>query len=354
MAKKDAVMEQIAGANISVTQTDWHVGGTALYYEYDAMLTLDPVAYNRFAFTGRSNINYSLDFRFRLADAVFYGEQAFGRNGVSATLCGVQMLIGEHFGTNVLYRRYAKDYHALYGMAWGENPRNNNEEGFYLGWNWTPGGRWAFSSYCDIFRFPWLRYRADAPTFGRDAMLQVDYTPSRNAKIYLQTRYREREENATEPPPVSDVTNVQTVSAKMVFVHQIIEGCGIGNHLEVKRRQKEGDSGNGYFIAQDAYFSFNTFPLRVTLRYAIFDTDDYDSRIYSFENDLQYSFSIPGFYGRGTRMFLLLKYSPGKHFDIRFKYATTYYTDRDVTGSGGNEIPGNRRSEVKLQMICKF
>lgn len=355
-AKKDAVTEQIAGANVSVTRTDWHVGATAVYYDYDAMLVPNPYIYNRFAFTGSSNANYGLDFRFRLGDAVFYGEQALSRNGAFATLCGIQMLIGEHFGVNVLYRNYAKNYHALYGMALGENSRNNNEEGFYLGWNWTPGGRWRFSSYCDVFRFPWLRYRADAPTFGRDALLQADYTPSRNTKMYLQARCKEREENATEPI-VGDVTGVRTASAKMVFSHQIVEGCGIGNHLEVKNYRKESVSSNGYFIAQDAYVTFSTFkryPLRITVRYAIFDTESYDSRIYSFENDMLYAFSIPGFSDRGTRAFLLLKYSPGKHFDLRFKYATTHYVDRDVIGSGLNEIRGSRYSEIKFQMVCKF
>ena len=240
-------------------------------------------------------------------------------------------------------------------MALGESSRNNNEEGFYFGWNWNPGGRWRFSSYCDIFRFPWLRYRADAPTYGRDVMLRADYLPSRNTKIYFQARYKEKEENAAEPL-VGDVTSVQTSSAKMVFSYRVIEGCGIGNHLELKNYRKESVSSNGYFIAQDAYFTFNAFryPLRITLRYAIFDTDDYDSRIYSYENDMLYAFSIPAFYDRGTRLYLLLKYSLGKHFDLRFKYATTNYTDRDVISSGLNEIRGNRNSEIKLQAVCKF
>ncbi len=355
-AKKDAVTEQISGANISVTRTDWHVGATAVYYEYDATLVPNPYIYNHFAFTGKSNADYGIDFRFRLGNAVFYGEQALGRNGASGMLYGVQMLIDEHFGANILYRRYAKDYHVSYGMALGENSRNNNEEGFYLGWNWNPGGQWRFSSYCDIFRFPWLRYRADAPTFGREAMLQADYTPSRNTKMYVLARFKEKEENMSESV-VGDVTDVRTTSAKMVFSHQIVEGCGIGNHLEVKNYRKEDISSNGYFIAQDAYVTINTFkryPLRITLRYAIFDTDSYDSRIYSFENDMLYAFAVPAFYDRGTRLYLLMKYSLGKHFDLRFKYATTQYIDRDVIGSGLNEIRGNCYSEAKVQLVCKF
>ena len=356
IAKKRAAMEQIAGANLSVNRTNWHIGATAIYYDYDVNIVPNPYIYNYFAFTGKSNSNYSVDFRFRLGDAIFYGEQAFAQNGAAAMLYGVQMLIGERLCTNILYRRYAKDYHAQYGKALGENSRNNNEEGFYAGWNWNIGGLWRFSSFYDVFRFPWLRYRADAPSFGQDAMFQADYTPSRNTKMYLQTRYREKEENAAETI-VSAVTQVKTTSLKMVFSHQIVKGFGIGNHLEVKNYRKESNNSKGYFLAQDVYATFDIYksnPLLVTLRYAFFDTDDYNSRIYSYENDMLYAFSIPAFYEQGTRLYMLLKYSLGQHFDLRFKYASTHYTNRTEIGSGLNLIRGDRYSEVKLQIVCKF
>jgi len=356
IAKKRAAMEQIVGANVSVNRTNWHIGATTVYYDYDVTVIPNSYIYNHFAFTGKSNSNYSLDFRFRLGDAIFYGEQAFAQNGATAMLYGVQILIDEHLYANVLYRRYAKDYHALYGNALGENSQNNNEEGFYMGWNWNPGGLWRFSSYYDIFRFPWLRYRADAPTFGQDAMLQVDYTPSRNTKMYIQARYKDKEENAAGTV-VSTVTPVKTTSLKMVFSHQIVERCRIGNHLEVKNYQKDNVTSKGYFLAQDVSTTVNTFkryPLQITLRYAFFDTDDYNSRVYSYENDMLYGFSIPAFYEQGTRLYLLLKYTLGKHFDLRFKYATTHYTNRTEIGSGLNLIRGDRQSEVKMQVVCKF
>ncbi len=356
ITQKDAVMEQIVGTNIAMTRANYHIGATAVYYEYDAILTPHTYLYNHFAFSGNSNSNYSIDFRFRLGDAIFYGEQALSQNGASGSLYGIQMLINEHFGANLLYRRYAKNFHALYGNSLGENSHNNNEEGFYVGWNWNPGGQWRFSSYWDIFRFPWLRYRSYAPSYGQETMLQADYIPSRNTKIYLQARYKEKDENASEVV-TSTITAVRTTSAKMVFSHQIADGFDIGNHLEIKNYRKENVSSNGYFIAQDASITLHTFkryPLRITLRYALFDTEDYNSRIYSFENDMLYAFSIPAFYDQGTRLYLLLKYSLGKHIDLRFKYATTHYTNKDVIGSGLNTIQGDRYSEVKAQVVCKF
>ena len=359
IAKKRAVMEQIAGVNLSVNRINWHIGATAVYYDFDATVIPNPYIYNHFAFSGKSNSNYSLDFRFRLGDVSFYGEQAFGANGAAAMLYGAQMLISEQLYANVLYRRYDRDYHALYGMALGENSQNNNEEGFYMGLNWNPGGRWRFSSYWDVFRFPWLRYGADAPTFGQDVVMQADYMPSRTTKLYIQTRYKEKDENAakTDQTMVNHVTPVKTASAKMVFSHQIAEGFGIGNHLEIKNYQKENATSQGYFLAQDVYVTVNTFhryPLRITLRYALFDTEDYNSRIYSYENDLLYTFSIPAFYDQGDRLYVLLKYALGKHFDLMFKYAATHYTNKTEIGSGLNLIRGNRYSDVKAQIVCKF
>ena len=116
-----------------------------------------------------------------------------------------------------------------------------------MGWNWNTGGLWRISSYYDFFRFPWLRYRADAPTFGQDAMLQADYAPSSTTKMYIQARYKEKEENVTEPI-VNSIASVKTTSAKMVFSHQFVEGFGIGNHLEVKNYRKEDATSKGFFL----------------------------------------------------------------------------------------------------------
>ncbi|MDR1864487.1 MAG: hypothetical protein LBR08_02845 [Bacteroidales bacterium] len=355
IAQKDRATEQITGIHAAVTRINWHVGVTAVDYRYDVALNPRQDIYRHFAFSGKSNSNYSIDFRFRSGAAVFYGEQALSGNGAFGGIYGSQMLIGEHLVANVLYRRYAKDFHALYGNALGENTRNNNEEGFYMGGSLDMGGQWRFAAYWDIFRFPWLRYRTDAPSFGQDVFVQTDYVPSGNTKIYCQLRYKEKEENLSGSM-VSATGAVRTASAKMVFAHRITENISIGNHLEIKNFRKEQTAGNGYFLSQDlhAVMTVAGQDLQIHCRYAFFDTDDYNTRIYTYENDMLYAFGIPAFYERGTRVYLLLRYAPGKHLDFRVRFAATHYTDRTSIGSGLDEIQGNRRSEMKVQMVCKF
>jgi hypothetical protein len=44
-------------------------------------------------------------------------------------------------------------------------------------------------------------------------------------------------------------------------------------------------------------------PYAAVLRLQYFETDSYNSRIYAYENDVLYSYSIPAFYDKGFRYY---------------------------------------------------
>ena len=52
--------------------------------------------------------------------------------------------------------------------------------------------------------------------------------------------------------------------------------------------------------------------LQMDVRLAFFDVDDYDARIYAYENDLLYTFAVPAFNGRGQRAYVLLQNHPAR------------------------------------------
>ena len=90
------------------------------------------------------------------------------------------------------------------------------------------------------------------------------------------------------------------------------------------------------------------------MRFAVFDTDSYNARIYAYESDILYAFSIPAYYSKGTRTYFNLKYTVGKFMDIWLRYSQSYYSDLDVISSGLNQINGNTKSEIKIQVRIKF
>ena len=95
-------------------------------------------------------------------------------------------------------------------------------------------------------------------------------------------------------------------------------------------------------------------PFSGNIRLMYFETDDYNSRLYAYENDVLYSFSIPVFYDKGYRYYVNLNYDLGKKLTLWARWAQFIYTERETVGSGLDEIPKNRRSEVKLQLMYKF
>ena len=72
------------------------------------------------------------------------------------------------------------------------------------------------------------------------------------------------------------------------------------------------------------------------------------------EPGLLYAFSIPSFYGRGSRWSVNLKYSYKNRLIIQGKWGLTYYKDRDRISSGTEEIQGNRKSDIQLQLKMKW
>ena len=105
---------------------------------------------------------------------------------------------------------------------------------------------------------------------------------------------------------------------------------------------------------QDVLLRPKNFPVIVTARYAIFDTDDFNSRIYAYENDLLNSFSVPAYFFRGSRVYLNLRYRGIRNLTLEARIAQTYLSNRDVFGSANDQIDGNVRTEARAQLRYNF
>ncbi|HRA60744.1 MAG TPA: hypothetical protein PLG30_14105 [Bacteroidia bacterium] len=139
------------------------------------------------------------------------------------------------------------------------------------------------------------------------------------------------------------------------LTYKISKAVAIRNRIEwVRINYEEKPNEKGFMIYQDILFKPLSSPISGSVRYGLFDTDSYDSRIYAFENDILYSYSIPSFYNRGFRYYVTLRYKVTKGVDVWFRFAQTVYTNQKTFGSGLDEINNNKRSEIKLQVRYQF
>ena len=91
-------------------------------------------------------------------------------------------------------------------------------------------------------------------------------------------------------------------------------------------------------VSQDLIYNPKSLPVDVSVRYAMFDTDSYDTRIYTYENNALYVFSSPAYYYQGSRGYVLIRYTLLRKIDIWARYGTSVFANRQSIGSGAEEI----------------
>ena len=174
--------------------------------------------------------------------------------------------------------------------------------------------------------------------------------------MYLEVRNEIKEINGNlNSNKIYQLVNSQLLQTKLSIAYNATK------FLELRNRIHYGSfndgvsrSSHGYMIFQDIIYRPMNFPFSFTARYALFDTDSYGIRFYTYENDVLYSYSIPSFYGRGTRFYINLRYRGIRNIVLEARFARTYFSDRTSIGSGLDEILGNTRTEMKVQVKFNF
>ncbi len=355
MANRKIIGETLYGGNIRYRKNKFQVGATAFKTKLDKPLTLPDQLYRKFNFQGTENLNYGLDANFIVNRFNVLGEVSGSENGGMAYLLGFHAPLHPSVSLSFFYRNYGVDYQNLYSNAFGEGSANQNESGIYSGLLVYLHRNWTFRGYSDVFSSPWLRYRVSYPSRGYEYVAQLDYHPSRRLEIYARYRFKQKPLNDTGDPNMIRMGETIKESFRLHASHEATTQLLLKSRIEFLR-YKLPDRGfqNGFLIYQDMQYKPLNKPYTITLRYALFDTDSYDERIYAYENDVLYAFSIPAYYYKGSRFYILLKYDLSDRVDLWLRFAQTYYSNRSTISSGITQIEGSRQSEVKVQMRIKL
>ena len=355
LEKKNKITIQTFGGNIRYVTPDFHIGLTALTYSFGG-LTVEPELkpYNIFYFRGKRNTNVGADYRLRHRQIVLFGETAISENGAMATLNALQWNLSTSFRTLLLYRNFSRNYQAFYGNAFSQNSTVQNEEGLYFSMQWAPIAYWKLSGYADFFRFPWLKYGVDAPSSGQEYMVQADFSGIKKTIISTRYRLRSREKNITQEHEVM-ILPADQHRVRLQITHKPSTVMTFRTTMEGNvYDDKNSPSGRGWVISQNMSWKKAEHPVQADLFAAYFNTSDYNTRVFSNEKNMLYSFSIPSFYGEGIRLTAVLRYNFTKNVYISAKAAWTHYYDRDVIGSDLEEIKGRDKIDLYAQLRWKF
>jgi len=312
----------------------------------------------RFAVTGTQTGMGSAFANVYLDDYTLFGEVARAPSGAVGVVLGGAF--DHEAGVQALLagRRFPPSFRGLYNSAIGESGSTQNEIGVYAGLRLQVAERWRIGGYVDQYRFPWLRFNVPRPSSGLDTRLVIEYDPRPWLASYIQLR-AEREEASTERRGpggrlLGGLRQEHRQSARWHTEYRFSNAFTVRTRLQLSRFAAAQESSSyGLLLSQGVRLT-PIDPLQIDARVAFFDTDGYASRIYTYEHDLLYSFSVPVLFGRGQRSYVLLQYEPVPSLTLEAKYGVTWYPHRQTVGSGLNETEGNRSRELRLQVRWQY
>jgi hypothetical protein len=352
---KRGVRQATFGATIKRHGRSFNLALNAVQYQFSKPMQKRPEPYNRYAISGRDWYNISTDYNLVYKNLYLFGEAAVDKRGSTAFTNGVLTSIDPKVDIALLHRHIAKSYQAVQGNAFTENVAPANERGLYMGLTVRPAAAWRINGYADFFKFPWLKYRVDAPSGGQDYMLHVNYQPRKTLEMYL--RYRREQKGGNEWTADSSIRFTGRRTRQNLRLH----GTYVYSPSLTLKSRAEGiwyftersKAGKGFlFYVESAHGVLKKFNFHLRLQY--FSTDGYNSRIYAYESDVLYSYSTPAFFDTGLRYYFNLQYNVSKGLSVWLRWAQTVYTKEHSIGSGLNSIEGNTASEVKCQASYRF
>jgi hypothetical protein len=206
----------------------------------------------------------------------------------------------------------------------------------------------VIASYFDFYQFPWLKYQVDSPSNGKDFMISANYLVNENLNFRVQYRNKVKEMNfKDEFTPIVRIEPKTTERLLLDMDARIDARFSMKTRVQFSKVDFNLRRNSGFILAQDIIYTQPQ--LALSARFALFDTDDYDNRQYIYERDLLYVYSIPSFYSKGIRYYLLAKYALNKNISLWLKWAQTKFLETETIGSGLEEILGNTKSNISFQ-----
>ena len=344
-----------SGASIRYTQGRLKLNANFLYSIFGSEFNTSPQLYQLFTVLQRDYVNGSVDYSYIWRNFNVFGEVARDKEGDIAFLNGLILGLDKNLEVAIVYRNISQSYQSIYANSFTESSRASNETGIYASALLRINKNFELQGYADFFKHPWLKFRIDSPSLGREYYLKFLYHKKRKSDFYVQYFFEQKEQNLSNEG--SKTTPVVPTSRHRLRFHnsyKFTPSFEVRNRVEFSYFSKDENISNGFMLYQDIIYKPKNIPLSATMRYAIFDTDDYDSRIYAYENDLLYEFSIPAYANRGFRTYLNLRYRVNRNLTAEARISRTYLNDRNTIGSANEEINGNKRTDVKAQLRFKF
>jgi hypothetical protein len=336
LLKKDAVTDLAYGLNLSYNFNNIRIG---ISWSEDRLSL--PVLKNEspesdFDFHGDKNSLYTIYYNSLIKRILLFGELSVNEFFKQAVIQGITMRPSDRLSINFLYRYYHSGFLSFHGKGPSAGSANENERGITGNFSFEAAKHLFISGGADLYNFQWLKYRTSSPSWGTKQELRARYLPTEKLTIEILYNYKltitDNNETGGIPQQMENISRSVRGSAR----YSPFDYLTTATRIDYKVAEPSGSRGT--LLSQDIICRFKKIPLSFWLRYCMFKTGSWDSRIYIYENDLLYSFSIPALSGEGSRSYIMVKWDISDSAEIRLKYGITTLTESDLKNENKEEL----------------
>ena len=215
------------------------------------------------------------------------------------TIMGVRVNPISDLNLLAIYRYYSPEYENIYANALSSKTRVYNEHGGYVGVEYNRLRNWQLSIFGDVWKE------------GYETMAQADFLSPKDYTMHMRLRAKRKNE-------------IDTYSARWNGVWELGE-WKLKTQVDANMVYAKEKWSYGFSVFQDVEYRFVKVPIVLQFRAQAFDAREWNNRVYMYENDVLYAYSIPFVYGLGGRFWLNARYKINDTFAVYLRVSETVY-----------------------------
>jgi hypothetical protein len=339
--KKDAVSETNYGIHLSYNLKNLRTGLILSETRLSSPVMTDrsdPADRNDFA--GKQNNLYTIYYNGNIKRAVLFGEFSISGMKNYAVVQGVSFKPAGRLSINLLYRNYSPGFISFHGKGPSGSSVSSNEYGILGNFTFEAARFLFISAGTDLRYYPWLRYRCSSPSMAKRDEIRIKYLPSKRLAFDALYNHRSSVADSNEENCIPGQQETITRSIKGSVRFSPSEYLTLITRVDYKT--VDPTDSRGMLLLQDINLKCKRLPLSIWMRYSVFNTNGFESGLYSWENDLINSFSVPVLYGTGSHSYVMGSWKIFSKAELRIKYG---FTSTYVINSRMKNV-----NELKLQI----
>lgn len=356
MGRRKNLEEKVLGGSLGWGKQQGRINVNSYFLAYNSTLKVTDQIYQK-QFDALDQRWYSsVDYRFGFKNLYFFGEIGGDQNLKGAAINGLMLSSSEKISLSIMHRSFMNGFYSPFESVLGRIGSSVAERAVFIVFNYKPSRKIDLSGYAEQYRIDWLRYLVSSTHVGSDYLVQFIFRPDKKVQFTLRFRNRVSEANSKAlENSIKEIESVRQISVRSQLTLHITQNLSLKSRLEwtgIERKSVSAEE--GFLLYQDLNLQPKFKKWSLHLRYALFTTDSYDTRIYAYENSALFVYSVPAYYYQGYRYYLVTKIPLGKSIELWFKYAQTHYRNKLEISSGNEKMSTSTKHELLVQFRWKL